>query len=870
MAIFNFLLLFLLNILSYGQIFKMGIWKDDNAIFFKLQHINESTGFFGKGLIGEGPYRFSFTPYWFVYKLFGNGSLFPYYLLIFIFYLLATFAVYKFFTKFLNNRGGLVAAFLFSCGFVASEGFFWLANAMVSDVSIIFLSLCLFFYWKYFANRKIWPYLFALLFFWASAYFTAIRSYYFIGIIILFEIIFFALKRRKEIMFLILRLLPFMFIFYHFFVYGGDSRTGLVSNIIQSVLRGQLYIFYGFLSTLANVIFPDNLTSSFFDVEIKFIKLTSVGLPYVFLTTILVSIFAIFLIFKRRKHSKLLKLSFSTILILWSIFSNQIFNVPILNLNTTTNYILYLGGVIIIFLSSVLFVINKKQIKKYLFLVGSFLISIAAYWLYEPLVVMNTTHRYLVGPFFLLTGLFAFLYLTTRKPVKVIIVIWGLFNLINSIVYQHQILLNRSFPVDSFYKTLQKDVPKITKGDVFYFNLGDSAARDYFNNAISTASMPDETSFAWRYGVDRYDFKITSNFNDFIKYIKSNNSSLNQLHTFYYTKDKLADTSTDTISFLKKGTAEKETTFTSLNENENLIAKLDKPIISLTPVELNLTMSATLPDISQINFPYVKDSTLIYNNVANDSENRQKAFLYSKAKNQLMKNIKLSASSSWMDDVDKNAIDNNVQTNWRANRLTWAKEKTYLTLDLEKEYNIGELIWVNGFGNSTPTKYSVEISIDNKNWQTVKEVKNDTRIDNKDLQIISFTPVNARYLKLNIIETLDTDAPQIGELWTIPSDYDNLDIKDTEDFLKNPLGYVASKDDFISTLKFLNNSGEVSVNGSLNNIIYDGLYHKYTFLLPEYGEPVSSLSITNLQIPGNLVLKNVQFKNQNLEEISIK
>src|SRR5579859_4506704 len=118
------LILFILNLISYGQMFGMGVWKDDNAIFFKIQHINESAGFFGKGLIGDSLYRFSFTPYWFIYKLFGTASTFPYYLLIFIFYFLSTIAIYKVFSKFISKKAGIVASILFVCGYIGSEGYF--------------------------------------------------------------------------------------------------------------------------------------------------------------------------------------------------------------------------------------------------------------------------------------------------------------------------------------------------------------------------------------------------------------------------------------------------------------------------------------------------------------------------------------------------------------------------------------------------------------------------------------------------------------------------------------------------------------------------------------------------------------------------
>ncbi|KKQ96663.1 MAG: hypothetical protein UT23_C0027G0012 [Candidatus Woesebacteria bacterium GW2011_GWA1_39_12] len=90
----------------------MGVWKDDNAVFFKFTHINEPAGFFGTGIFGQGPYRFSVTPYWLIYQLVGYQHVWAYYLLILIFYFLITYLVYKVFSKIISPVVGRVASFL--------------------------------------------------------------------------------------------------------------------------------------------------------------------------------------------------------------------------------------------------------------------------------------------------------------------------------------------------------------------------------------------------------------------------------------------------------------------------------------------------------------------------------------------------------------------------------------------------------------------------------------------------------------------------------------------------------------------------------------------------------------------------------------
>lgn len=858
-------ILFIVIFISYGQIFQMGVWKDDNAIFFKLQHINETAGFFGKGLIGEGPYRFSFTPYWFIYKIFGQRNMFPYYLLIFIFYLIAAFAIYKFIEVFISKEAGRVSALLFACGYIASEGFFWLANAMVSDVSIILLCLCMFFYYKFFLKRKLRFYLLALLFYSATAYLTAIRSYYFIGIVILFELFIFAFEKKlKYLSISVIRLVPFLGVFYYFFIYGADARSGLVKDIVQSLLSGKFYIFYGFLTSLTNIVIPDTITAKLFEFEPQVIRFTSIGLPYVFMGTLSLFILGLTFMFIGRKYSKRTILIMSVMMVVWAIISNQIFNVPVINLNPTTNYATFFGGLILIFSIGIFIRMKGASKMKYLFLLFSFYLSIAAYWLYEPLVDINTTHRYLTGAFFVLVCLLAFIYVNTSKKVKLLIILWGLFNLYSAFIYQKGILDNRSYPVESFYTQLKSNLPVIKKGDLLYFDLSDSAARDHFENAISTASMPDETSFAWRYGVDRYDLKIVSSFDDFVKFA----GNTDHMYSFFYNNDKLTDTTSQMRSLLSEASNFQNIDFSSNVVGGNLTIDLKSPIPSLTPVEINANLTAKLPDVSRLIFPYTQDSSLRSNVIANNPEKRIDAFRYQEAKSTLLRNMKVTTSSDWMGDVASNLTDGKIETNWRANRLLWGKENTNLVLDLGNIYKIGEFVWVNGFGNSTPTKYSVEISTDGKKWSNAKTVSSDARIDLKDPQIVSFEPQNLRYIRMNFYETLDSDSPQIAEIWTFPSEFDDLNIKDTEQFLANPFGYVPDVDSFNSTIQQLKYAGEVSITGSTSvKVYYDGFPRLYTFTIPAGGTTISELTMKNLQIPGGLIINGLSYKNLNLKEI---
>ena len=186
-------------------------------------------------------------------------------------------------------------------------------------------------------------------------------------------------------------------------------------------------------------------------------------------------------------------------------------------------------------------------------------------------------------------------------------------------------------------------------------------------------------------------------------------------------------------------------------------------------------------------------------------------------------------------------------------------------------YLIDKFVWINGYGNSTPTKYSLETSLDGKIWNKVSSISLNKRIDTKDPQIITFAPTKIRYIKMNFDETLDQDAIQIAEVWPVPSEFDNLDINDAEKFLASPFSYVPNSESFSNTLSSLNNEGVVELtNGSKTKILYDNLTNMVSFSMTPNGSEVSKLFLKNLEIPGILTIKNINYRYLNLKEIPEK
>ena len=69
---FVLLLLLIVVILAYWQTLHMYFWIDDNAVIYKLQHLNQEIGYWGKGIVGSGPYRHiidQFIPFYPFFKI---------------------------------------------------------------------------------------------------------------------------------------------------------------------------------------------------------------------------------------------------------------------------------------------------------------------------------------------------------------------------------------------------------------------------------------------------------------------------------------------------------------------------------------------------------------------------------------------------------------------------------------------------------------------------------------------------------------------------------------------------------------------------------------------------------------------------------
>lgn len=160
--------------------------------------------------------------------------------------------------------------------------------------------------------------------------------------------------------------------------------------------------------------------------------------------------------------------------------------------------------------------------------------------------------------------------------------------------------------------------------------------------------------------------------------------------------------------------------------------------------------------------------------------------------------------------------DGDDKTKWDSNFIKGnnADKNAWVTIDLGEEKNEITQLIVKYFNKIYPTDYEVQISSDNENWETVKEIKKDHNGPTNPIDSINFeTPKNSRYVRL-FFKQLNTGAAGNGvgitELMIMGKYIKEVEVDYSD--LSNLINEVKEKD--------LSSYTEASVN-NLNTILQE-------------------------------------------------
>ncbi len=874
------LLLVLVVLVSFGQMLQMNVWQDDQALFFKLAHIQEAPGYFGAGPFGSGVYKYAATPFIPVYWLFGFNTV-GYFGLMLLLYIIATLTIYKVFSLILGEKAGRVAGIFYAAGYITSDSFWRMANSATTSISIILASLCIAAYWLYFKKSRLIFYISAFLLFALALELGVARMHYFFVVMVAFELIFLGFRKPifRSLFYSVLRLIPFLFVFYRTFIAGGDQRSGEVKTFVASLMHGQFYQLYGFFGSLANLIIPDWMTN-------LLVKLRLPILPTVLFSLIVICFYRLFL---KRRHRLIWTAIFSLLSLAMLLISGNIFHNPLLNISSDQVFVAGLGMVSLIIVLAAATILKHYR-REFLFLWVWLLANIAAYSAYYPTVAYETMNRYLAHSFVALVGILGIVFVSLNskslvgKIGKVFLVILVLGNLINNVMYQHRVVASRSYPTREFYDQLKLFLPTISKGDILYFDIAPQALEQY-KDAISAAMMPDSTSFAWRYGIDRYDFVLASSFEEMLKSVSETRVNPKKVQAFWYSGRDLIDVSpqvqaylnkqltTQTVqvqspalSIVKLAPSKSETTFSQPDIN----LPISQIVMSAVPVEIDFELTAKALDEAEIIFPLVASNFDKLDKATIASQTVQLlAIDYQNYLDNYYKGVLVSTTSDWQDRISAHLTDQDTLSVWQADRVLWVEKKASLTLTLPQTEEINRLVWINGYPGNTPTDYSIEVSSNGTNWQEVKRTRAVRRINDDQLVVETFNSTSARFVKFVVHDTIG-DSPGVAEIWVVPSRFSELDLKSVDQYLANPFVKVERADNFQQILRSLKMTGaakifwqtdkypkgQTSVEAKIKPI-YDGFPRHYRFTIPAGGTRISGLRLSEFNIPGQVIVSKI-------------
>lgn len=864
-GILFFLLLIFIISTSFGQLIFFDIWQDDNALIFKIQNPQEQAGVFGSGPMGLGAYKYVAFPYILISHLFGiNIQIF--YLVGITLYLISALSVFLLSrTLFKNNFHAVSSSLIFASGYIGSESVARLFNSIQTSLSISFACLLFYFLSNFSKNSKLIFYFFALFFYYISFEIAYVRVQYLVLPTVIYYI-FFVIKgiKVKNRLFKLLGLLPFLFIYFRFYLLNPDIRTNLVSEYIKSLLTGNFEYLFSFFSTIGYLVFPDILQINIISL-VKFFSFDFNNrlLLIEVLLLLLVLIVSKFLL---KKTLLITFFSFIWFYIYWNFFVNSSFAIKPLDQAQSVNLLSnFIGGIVLICFFYWIASLSNLYQKKLLFFLYSWVISnILIFSIYLPFNPLESTSRYVTHSFpplaIIISSILYDLKSKGRNWSRFLLVFFVAGGLsILSFNYQRGILKDRVKPIKSFYNQIKTHIPFLEKNSVIFFQVSeDSKSKKQFNDFFSVGSMPDSTAIAIRYKVDRNDIFQTLNFYELIKHLNKNDTSLNKIYSIYYSSDRIIDKSEILREIIKgNNTFDIGRYLLSTSNNKITISNVNIPSY---PLVLKFDARADMKNLL--------NSSNCSNEYTNDLIKDILLYKASLDRNKIL--TKIITDSSEINYSHSNLNDSNNESVWRGNRGYWIENhKENITIFFESEIEINKLIWHNAFSNTTPTKYIVFKSDDGSNWLEVKKFEN--TYGRQQGRIVDELPVlKTKFLKVEIHDTLDSDSPAISEIdfsnfkGDIPSQQiiDKFFSKSNHCINVEMYSFLYNlfQDKGIYTNIYLkdsiNSSQEVKV---LQRIRIDGQFHSYATKIQVNGSFIDRISIEPI-FPLNIDVKDIKIE----------
>lgn len=502
---------------------------------------------------------------------------------------------------------------------------------------------------------------------------------------------------------------------------------------------------------------------------------------------------------------------------------------------------------LLVFVVLMLLILALTKSKKLLFCLIFAISNFLVHFYVSPGTPQETTHRYLTVSFIGVAMFWAICLNEVFKKTYFYLFFCMIIVIINlSLVRQDQldILQNRSQPSSSFWQAFKDEVQNLSKNSVIYIDSKkDGLSRPARDAAVGAGSMGPTTSFAAHYGLSWRDIYLAENFNEVLNLIKEKKISKDNVFTFFYVKNSgLVNTTNQTRDALfgKK----------NILKIENY-SKIEIPIS--TPVQLKFTSDTSI-EAPKIGYSDKKINLVRYLQFLTSREN-----FWETAKVKANTQVKYAEIS--------NIYDNNLQTSWRADDLTWRDyHNAQVIVDLGKPKQIGGTRLTPATISRAPMNYSYECSIDGNNWSDLYRVERKT--DKIEPFSDRFKDNSCVYLRLTILKTISGGPPQISEIEVIESPYIDLDVKLAEDIEASPFKYLDSIEEVnILADYFVENGvfGKICTFTNLYNNQPECKKHKFKMGVDDMGSFFVSQGGSIMQKVDFIVPEGIFIKTSNVE-----
>lgn len=926
------LILLVLTFVSHGQTLQMYFWVDDWAMAYKVLWPEEAPGNMGAGVFGDGgPYRYLVTPFIWLYPLFGFNA-FPYFAIGWFLYFLAAFGVYLLARELTQKYSiGLASGAIFASGYIGSHALYRLTNSYQTVGAALFISLTVWLFAKYLRREKPSLYWLSLLLYTLSLEVFFIRTHgLFLSIFAVSAFYWLTKATKFSVKSLILKQLPFFFIFC--FMYFLDSRVLVDSKLVLSGMdaiaqQGQVQLLNNLLITFANALVPEGITQgvyvqllNFFAKQniLPFAQVPQLILALIFILPILFSVIRAkrrggWIISIRSQAIFVLLITFVYIFILWSSGKTS----PLWNPRGVELFTSMLGGgLLVTFLYTAWVQLRHGQQKAFLIplaLVWIFANSITLF-IYSPQTNLESTSRYLIPAFVGISLLYATtLFLAVKRIAIVPVSIICLVLIYYSNREASTLLENVSIPDKQGYSLILEEVDKVDEDIVFYIETEDNPR--YKGNYLGRLPQLGLSALYKYHGITR----LADSYDNLFSLLETKEVKPENTHVYFYGSNGYVSVTSKFRALLASGGQPQaignwtsNTPFRLEKEaidTQSLISGDEKRTVSINPVieadllydslvpsVLEVTMTVQPIDLSSFKFPFYDLSYKFPLNsteaalqeanpkpLARTSEDIASSIKEEYEKQEFYDAVSVSTTSSWKTTEADNLVDRKEDTNWGADNTEWnyGKKPQEIFLKFSSPRDIAKVLWINHHHMSTPTIYTIYTSLDGKNWDEKKEIRNGMRREGGEEVEEVIASTRTQFIKFSVYETYGERGypPALREIWVSSLGYE-IDKTRKEGVSLCPFCYIPDLDTYTQAIENFrkvakarlwwktdrNSSYVVSYSQQFPTEI-DGKPHIYQVFLPAHGTKFEKIRLDSFSVPSKIFVHKASIRSLSLKEV---